>query len=89
MHLVLLLVMLCRAVQTVAHARMEQQLYGSSSRSREDDSRVISGKSRSLTGALTQQGAGTHTSHKQRMQVAIRGKQAAGWSGGCRHTSWS
>jgi hypothetical protein len=29
---------------------MEQQLYGSSSRSREDDSRVISGKSRSLAG---------------------------------------
>jgi hypothetical protein len=40
----------CCVLQTVAHARMEQQLYGSSSRSREEDSRVISGKSRSLGG---------------------------------------
>jgi len=48
-------------VQTVAHARMEQQLYGSSSRSREDDSRVISGKSRSLAGRPTGRGGGnTH-----------------------------
>jgi hypothetical protein len=38
-------------LQTVAHARMEQQLYGSSNRTREDDSRVISGKQRSLGGA--------------------------------------
>lgn len=30
---------------------MEQQLYGSSSRSREEDSRVVSGKQRSLSGA--------------------------------------
>eukprot|EP00878_Enallax_costatus_P027167 GHUV01029224.1.p1 GENE.GHUV01029224.1~~GHUV01029224.1.p1 ORF type:complete len:595 (+),score=219.24 GHUV01029224.1:320-2104(+) len=37
--------------QTVAHARMEQQLYGSSNRTREDDSRVISGKQRSYGGA--------------------------------------
>lgn len=45
--------LLCFCLQTVAHARMEQQLYGSSSRSREDDSRVISGKSRSLAGKHT------------------------------------
>jgi hypothetical protein len=38
-------------LQTVAHARMEQQLYGSSNRTREDDSRVITGKQRSLGGA--------------------------------------
>ncbi len=31
--------------QTVAHARMEQQLYGGASRARDEDARVISGKS--------------------------------------------
>jgi hypothetical protein len=30
--------------QTVAHARMEQQLYGGTSRARDEDARVISGK---------------------------------------------
>lgn len=43
-----LYVLPCCAPQTVAHARMEQQLYGSSSRTREDDSRVINTKQRSL-----------------------------------------
>lgn len=39
-------------LQTVAHARMEQQLYGSSSRTREEDARVINGKARSIGGAF-------------------------------------
>eukprot|EP00879_Flechtneria_rotunda_P005191 GHRR01005473.1.p1 GENE.GHRR01005473.1~~GHRR01005473.1.p1 ORF type:complete len:1380 (+),score=526.24 GHRR01005473.1:240-4379(+) len=43
--------------QTVAHARMEQQLYGSSSRSREEDSRVIVNKHRSVGGGGGRRGS--------------------------------
>ena len=34
--------------QTVAHARMEQQLYGGAGRGRDDEQRVVSGKQRAL-----------------------------------------
>jgi hypothetical protein len=46
-----------RACPAVAHARMEQQLYGSSSRGREEEQRVITGKQRSL-GPFSSGGAG-------------------------------